>query len=263
MFSINNISIIGTGNVAWHLPIALQNAGLTINQIYGRNELHAKELADSLGVPYTCDTNTLLKSDAYIFAVSDAAISEILSKHTWNNSLLIHVAGSVNIDVFEKYSNNCGVMYPLQSFTRGSEMNINGTPFLVEGSTSENQQTVYDLASRLTQSVSIVDSASRLRIHLAAVFASNYVNYMMGIASQLLEKEQINANILNPLIMETVKKAMEIGAIKAQTGPARRNNINTIKKHEHLLEENPDWQKLYTFVAENIVKFYQQYDGKL
>jgi len=39
MNSIKNISIVGSGNIAFHLGKALKNRGVNINYIYSRNEI--------------------------------------------------------------------------------------------------------------------------------------------------------------------------------------------------------------------------------
>ena len=262
MKEINKIVIIGSGNVAWHLSHALQKAGMPLNQVYSRNEAHARELADSLNVSYISDIQQIEDASVYLFAVSDSAIESILISRQWNNAILLHTAGSVNINVFAPFSENYGVLYPLQSFTKDRELDITAIPFFIEANNAETKKLLNELAIKLSPKIYEIDSEARARIHLAAVFASNYTNYMITVASQLIEKESIAKEVFNPLLEETFKKAMQMGSLKAQTGPARRNNVAVLRKHEQMLSANPDWQKIYTFMAENIVKFYKQRNGK-
>ncbi len=72
---LQNIVIIGAGNVACHFAPALKAIGKNVLQIFSRTEASAKQLADKLYVPFT---NDILKvnpnADLYIIAVADASI---------------------------------------------------------------------------------------------------------------------------------------------------------------------------------------------
>ena len=50
--AVDRIVLIGAGNVATHLGLALQEAGWDIVQVYSRTEASASELGNRLGVPY-------------------------------------------------------------------------------------------------------------------------------------------------------------------------------------------------------------------
>lgn len=262
MQPIQNVVILGSGNLAWHLCQSLKNIGIQIKQIYNHTDVNAEKLAREFGLTFTSQLDLLAEADAYFFVLSDFVIAEILTKRNWQQKLLVHCAGSIEMNVFQSYTSNFGVLYPLQSFTKGKPVDFEQIPLLVEGNTPQNEQTILNLAAKLSKNIRVENSEKRAKIHLAAVFASNYVNFMLGVAYQLMQSQKTDPQLLFPLVKETIEKAFSIGPLAAQTGPARRNNQDTIKKHELMLESNPDWQKLYTFVAEKITTFYQQHDGK-
>ena len=256
---IRTIVVIGSGNVATHLSLAFYNAGLKILQIYSRNLDHAKLLANKLNASYTSDLSGLAENaDLYLFAISDSAIQSVLDKKDWKGKLLVHTAGSISISIFKAFSENFGVIYPLQTFSKIRIIDISSIPFFIEANSSVTLDHLKKLVCKISKNASAISFEDRLILHLAAVFANNFSNHMFTIAADILEKHKLPIKYLHPLIQETSMKAIEVGPVSAQTGPAVRNNIEIIQKHITLLENEPELQNLYKFISENIIKYHKQ-----
>ena len=80
---------------------------------------------------------------------------------------------------------------------------------------------------------------------------------MLHLGNDLSKKHQIPFEIFHPLIEETYKKALIMEPQNAQTGPALRQDLKTIKKHLNLLTEL-DIKKLYLNLSSSIQKKYEQ-----
>jgi len=254
------VVFIGSGNVATYLSKAFSQSGFNVSQIYSRTPDHAKTLALSINAMYTSDIHSLDEdADLYVFVVSDHAIEKILSSRQWNNKFLVHMAGSVPMDVFKNYSSQHGVLYILQSFSAFREINLEGVPVFIEASSDENISVLKNIADKLSLSVHLLDSEKRKYLHLAAMFASNFVNHMFSISQQISEKENISFEWFKPLIVETISKALIDGPVVAQTGPARRNDQSILENHIEMLKDHPEWQKIYTFVSESIRLMYNKH----
>ena len=252
---MSKLAIIGAGNVASHLSKAFQKAGHDIVQVYSRTQEKAQTLSSVLKCNYTNDTSAITDdADVYLFCLSDSAIEKVLEKKDWHNKLLLHTAGSLPLEIFVNRSSAYGVLYPLQTFTTDFELDITKVPFFIEGNKPSVVETIKELALSISPLVFEADSQKRLQLHLAGVFANNFTNHIMAIARQLLEENNIPPENINPLLEETFRKAMTIGAENAQTGPAIRNNKAVLELHNHLLATHPEWQKIYTFVSESIQK---------
>jgi predicted short-subunit dehydrogenase-like oxidoreductase (DUF2520 family) len=158
------------------------------------------------------------------------------------------------MDVFKGLFPEYGVLYPLQTLSRASPLRLGPIPFLVEGSSAEVSEQVCELASTISERVEAADSATRLVVHLAAVFANNFSNHMVHIAHQILKEKDLSSNMLDPLLEETFQKIIRVGAREAQTGPAVREDRETMKKHIELLKNHPEWEKLYTFISREIAR---------
>lgn len=249
-----SISIIGAGNISWHLAKNLFVKGYKINQIYSRKIQNAEAISNLVKAE-AIDSISELKnnSDLLIICVTDSAINEVVSKINFQPKLIVHTAGSLDINILQKF-NNYGVFYPLQTFSKNSELDISNTPFCIEANTKENEEILKTVAHCLTNAIYELNSEQRQQCHLAAVFANNFSNHMFHIAEKLLSEKNISFDILKPLILETANKVQNTTPLLAQTGPASRNNTITINNHLELLNSS-QLEKIYSFVSQNILDY--------
>ena len=247
------ITLVGAGNVAWHMGKALSQNGYVIQQVLDRTASSSKQLAEELkaqtsGTP----EDGIAGADACLICVSDDAIISVIKHLKPGNCLLMHTAGSVPLDVFRNNAVNYGVLYPLQTFTKGRPLDYCQIPFLTEANTPENLIILNQIASSVSRHVMEANSTQRLIIHLAAVFASNFSNHMYALAEKLTSEYNMPFDLLKPLISETTAKAMDMSPVNAQTGPAVRGNVKVIEKHLELLKDHPRLQEIYRMISGDI-----------
>lgn len=249
------IVIIGAGNVATHLGLALKNAGYQILQIYSRTNASAKELGEKLDVPFTSELNKLIKTaDLFLFSLKDDALVSVLEEITPLSGLCIHTAGSLPMEVFKPYVSRYGVLYPLQTFSKNKEVSFSEIPVFVEADNKDDEQVLLSLAHSFSGNVQVLTSDKRKYLHLAAVFACNFANHMYTLASDILENQDLDWSLLIPLIEETADKIKSLPPQKAQTGPAVRYDTSIIGKHLDLLKNNIDQKEIYEVISKSIFK---------
>ena len=247
------IVMIGAGSVASHLSGALKNAGHLIIQVYSRTNESAKELAEVLNCEFTTSMNTVRKdADLYVLALSDEAIVDFVTNFSFPQALVIHLSGGIEMDLFEGKVQNYGVMYPIQTFSKGRDIDFKSIPLCIEANNKETEEFLVALAGQLSSSIRIINSVQRQMIHLAAVYSCNFVNHLYDIASRILEKNNLPFELLYPLIVETAEKVQGNLPGDAQTGPAKRNDQAIINKHIELLSSNERYQSLYTKLSKSI-----------
>lgn len=246
--------LVGAGNVAWHLGHHLLDSGFNIIQVLNRSREAGARLALELQATYCADPDLMTHdADLYILAVSDDAIGEVLDRDKFKlRGLVAHTSGSVSMNVFDGRSINYGVIYPLQTFTRGKAVSFKDIPLFVEANQPENLAKLEFVASKLSGMVHRTDSATRLQLHLAAVIASNFSNHLFSIADELLQEKGLSFDMLKPLIGETLSKAMIMPPRDAQTGPAVRGSNAVIEKHLEMLLPHPDIREIYRLISERI-----------
>ena len=246
------VVIIGSGNVAEAIAIALNENNLTPSQICARDISSASSIASKVGCSYTDNFNNIAKADIYIISVSDSSIESVSSQLNVGDSVVLHTAGSVDIKTLDKH-NNFGVIYPLQTFTKGRYVDFKDIPILIEANNSDALELLRDTAQKLSNSVIETDMVYRSKVHLAAVFASNFSNHMYSIAAELLSCDNITFDILKPLIKETTDKAINAKSpLDVQTGPAIRYDFKTKIKHCEMLTDEITTKNIYVTLSQNI-----------
>ncbi|MEJ8757846.1 Rossmann-like and DUF2520 domain-containing protein [Pontibacter sp. H259] len=251
-----NIAIVGAGNVAWHVAQGLQATGNAVTAVYSRTLTQASELTNLLpGAVAKADLDFRdVATDVILIAVPDAAIFSVANQlKITPGSIVAHTSGSQPISVLGSIDGaDTGVFYPLQTFSKQAPVNLQQVPILVEGSTEQATQKLEQLAQSISTKVEHVTSEKRKQLHLAAVFACNFTNHLLGISQELLQKADLTKDLLQPLIQETITKAATHNPFTVQTGPAIRGDKNVIEDHLQLLENNPLLQSIYQQLTQSI-----------
>ncbi|SDB27664.1 Predicted oxidoreductase, contains short-chain dehydrogenase (SDR) and DUF2520 domains [Flavobacteriaceae bacterium MAR_2010_188] len=246
-----SVVLIGAGKVAKHLFKALNRSlEVSVKQWYNRdisviNPWKSKvEIID--------DLNKLQEADLYILCISDDAIAKISRKLPFKNRFVVHTSGTVNVHDLDK-KNRRGVFYPLQTFSKESEINFEEIPLCIEAIDKNDYQLLKKLAQHLGCKYYKISTEQRQTLHLSAVFVNNFVNQLYRIGHEICEEKYIEFEILKPLIMETASKLNDMSPYQAQTGPALRNDKKTITKHLKLLE-NKEHKQIYQLLTKSIKK---------
>jgi predicted short-subunit dehydrogenase-like oxidoreductase (DUF2520 family) len=249
-----DIVIIGTGNTATVLGRKLKLAGHNIVQVYGRDTKAASELAYELDTESTNYWNVVNRdADIYLLAVSDIAIEEVMKELRLADKTIVHTAASVSKNILKTVSEHYGVFYPLQSLKKelGHSPDI---PIIIDANDQETMQELEKLALSISSQVIEANDEVRMKLHLAAVFCNNFVNHLYALTEDYCKKENLDFNLLLPLIKETAARLVDMPASESQTGPAVRNDLSTIKKHKELLSGHPELKKIYELFTESISK---------
>jgi predicted short-subunit dehydrogenase-like oxidoreductase (DUF2520 family) len=249
------ISIIGSGNVATHLGAAFKNAGHRMVQVYSRDVKNAALLAYHIGAEAIDDLGKINPdTDIFVISVNDDSITPIAQSIAKYQKLTVHTAGSIALEALTSIIPTAGVFYPLQTFSKNKEVDFTAVPLCIEGASEAITKQLTELAQTISNNVYHVNSVQRKALHLAAVFACNFPNYLYGIASQLLAENDMEFAMLRPLILETAQKVQERLPADVQTGPAIRKDEHTIAAHMQMLNAHPELRELYNVLSQAIIK---------
>ncbi len=251
MLNQYKIAIIGYGNLGFHLVNHLCEAGHSITQVFTRDK--TKTRISKYKIDFIDELNLINEdSDIYFLPVKDDALAEVANQLSLKGKIVAHCSASVDMNLLKNCSENIGVFYPLQSFSREVEVDFNNIPILIEGDNPSTISILKQVASSLSNEVLEVNQQQRLAVHVAAVFANNFSNYLFTVAEEILNKENISYKILLPLIEETIRKVKENPPSKSQTGPAKREDDKTIQKHLKYLSDAADLKNLYSIITQQI-----------
>lgn len=257
-----NISFIGSGNVAWHLAPELENAGHKVAEVYSRNIANAKALTKRL---YEAEPTVDLdfsqsRSSLFIISVADDAIEEISKELILpEKATVAHTSGSKSLNILGYLpTENIGVFYPLQTFSKNKRLVFKDIPILIEAENKETSSLLTKLGKGISKDVRIVNSNDRKALHVSAVFACNFTNHMFSIAQSVLEEKQLDFELLKPLITETINKSLALGPANVQTGPAKRHDIELLENHLQYLADQPAYAEIYQIISQQIIDTYPE-----
>jgi predicted short-subunit dehydrogenase-like oxidoreductase (DUF2520 family) len=246
------VVILGGGNLASHLTNSLlNNKAIKLIQVYNRSVDKIQYLKSKTLI--TDNLNELEDADIYVIAISDNAISDVSSKLNFKNKLVVHTSGAANLNELKSDSNK-GVFYPLQTFSKENKIDFASIPICIEAETNTDLNLLEKLAKTISKKCYQINSEQRKHLHVAAVFVNNFVNHLYHIGNEICEENGIPFEILHPIIEKTSKKIVEIAPLKAQTGPAKRNDTKTIKNHKAIL--NKQQKEIYELLTKSIQSTY-------
>lgn len=238
------IAIIGSGNVAYHLQTAFAEK-VNLQSISSRT------------------FKNLAPADIYIISVSDSAILEIAENLKSRLDLLesgnkpyvvAHTSGATPRSVLDFLFDNTGVLYPMQTFSRERSIKYDEIPFFIDANNDFAKKQLWQSAELISNKITEADTKMLTTLHIAAVMSCNFVNHLWTLADDFLQDSGLDFKLMYPLIKETYNKLLNMSPRQAQTGPAVRNDLQTIERHRNLLKDSPELTEIYNIITESIIK---------
>jgi predicted short-subunit dehydrogenase-like oxidoreductase (DUF2520 family) len=250
------VVIIGSGNMAQAIIKASQNLEIEIVGIYGRNNENSLHIASQNKIiNFDNLTNIPSNVDLYLLCVNDDAIENISKSIVVKGGLVVHFSGLKNIDEI-KSQDNKAVFWPIESINKNTFSSFINTPICIEANTDENYRIIEAFADRLTKNVLNINSEQRKYLHLAATITNNFTNHLIALAKNELDNKGLDYQILKHLLTKSIINSFSYEPNQIQTGPAIRNDLNTMKQHLNLIE-NKNLKTLYEFMSKSIFEFKQ------
>ena len=221
-----HIAIVGSGNVGHHLQKALK--GIATVHSVGRD----------LTVPEACEI--------VMVCVPDDSVARVCEQLP-ENKLVVHTAGAVPM----QGNNRSGVFYPLYSFSKDAKVNWSQIPILLEANSAEDLSLLKELATQLTEKVFEVSSAGRNQLHVSAVLVNNFTNHLYTLAFDHAKQHNVPVETLFAIMRQGPEKAIQLGPINAQTGPAIRGDQSTIEAHLSKIQDE-ELKTLYQLLSDSI-----------
>lgn len=250
-----DITLYGTGNLAWKLGEALLNAGYLITAVWGRQRSDRDALARLLGAASIAEIDAMPAAAIGILAVSDDAIAELAGRiQPDDHQLLVHCAGSGSLRWLEPHPRK-GILWPLQSIRKESAYDWQQIPLLIDASSETDQELMLEIGGTLSEKCFKADEKQRQLYHLAAVCAANFSNLLFGETFELLKRAKLDHRLLLP-ILQSQLNAFESAQSphKRQTGPAARNDMATMQRQLELLNNQAELAAIYRLMSEIIVR---------
>jgi predicted short-subunit dehydrogenase-like oxidoreductase (DUF2520 family) len=277
----DNLIIIGAGKISYSLAPALADAGYKIKSIISSKKKRAAELAGKLYIKDFSDNPECLKikRGIFILAVPDNQIRITADKIStlkidFSNSLIIHLSGSHDVSLLKSVAlkkAHTASFHIMQSFPSRRRRNIKNSFSSIETSSPEASEYLFKLSKDLRLNPFQLDSSNKVLYHLAAIFASNFINAVLFQSKQLFEilgyKEYSFNDIFAPLYSSTIKNIKQTDPSKALSGPIERGDLVTIKKHirelKRISDQKPEILSSYLLLSLSLLDASSVKSGKL
>lgn len=234
-----------------YLSRELRKAGLEIGR-YNRSPKDGWKSLEEL-------RSQVVSFDLILLCVSDKAIQAVSELLPTTDVLLAHVAGAAPLGFLNENHNRRAVFYPLMSITADSQLSLTQIPFCLEATSEPDLEILENLVHEIGAKSYRINSEQRKYLHLAAVIGQNFTNHLYHKAFDILSGQNIDSSVLMPLLEKSLTKLHRHKPADLQTGPALRQDNESMQKHLDLLDRSID-KDIYSLLSKSIQ---QTHDEKL
>ena len=263
-----SITLVGPGNLARVLGLALDAAGYRIEEIVSRpapeSRQRARLLARQVGARAATYRDARLASKIIWLCVSDDAIapvaSELAKTGDWKGKIVLHSSGarsSRELEPLRARGAAVGSLHPMQTFVRASEATLGGVSFAVEGDPAAvrvGRRIAHDVGG----SVFTIRPEAKVLYHAMGSFCSPMVVASLSTAERIAKAAGIPPTaakrIIHPLLQQTIANYLSKGTVAAFSGPINRGDVNTVRKHLEALREVPGAREIYLALARSALR---------
>jgi predicted short-subunit dehydrogenase-like oxidoreductase (DUF2520 family) len=261
MVSKPTITLIGAGNLAHALALALHSAGYRIEEIISRpsSQLRAGRLARQVGARAAAGSNARLSSDILWFCVNDDAIrgcaEEYAARLDWNGKVALHSSGALASDELRSLKRRgaaVGSAHPMMTFVAGKAAGMKNVAFALEGDAAAVRAArliARDLGGHAFQ----IRRENKALYHAIGGFCSPLVIALLATGEKVARHAKVPASevprVMQPILQRTIENYMKQGAAASFSGPINRGDVATVRKHLAALKKVPQAREIYLAVA--------------
>ena len=261
-------SVIGCGRLGISLAVFLAREGFEPRAFASKTRESAEHAAELAGGGRVCDdpVEAAQAADLVFITTPDTAIEEVCSAIAdqggfTDQSLVYHLSGALSSCVLSsarKRGASTGSIHPLQAFapyTPGQSSPFKGINISIEG---DERATALgkEIVNALKAVFFLIPTEAKTLYHASAVVASNYLVTLEHFALSLLAEAGLEADrgyeILEPLILGTLKNIKARGCVNGLTGPVARGDEEIIERHLGDIDRKmPQFAELYRLLGQH------------
>lgn len=263
------VAIVGPGSLGRVLTLALHAADHIITEVVSRDSPQARRQAARLALAVGARPATAQSAefDAEVIwlcvpddAISSTAREMAATRKNWKGKIVLHSSGALpasELAVLKRRGAATGSSHPMNTFVANSTPSFVGTPFAVEGDT-EAVRVAQRIAEELNGGGAVFKLAGNQKplYHAVGSFSSPLLISLLSAAESVAAKAGIPRPkaLMEKILRQTLNNYLSRGAEEAFSGPLRRGDVATIKKHLLALRKLPGLQEIYVALAKNALR---------
>lgn len=262
------IGFIGAGKVGVTLGKYFKEKGRKVGGYYSKSPKSAAWAASFTETKRYRSLEQIISScDMIFFTVPDDVIASVWkeAKPFAHGKIIAHCSGLCSSNIFSDVAGTNCTAHSVHPFCAISDrMNswkkLDGVLFTIEGGDDKSQSYILNMFEEMGNRTCIIRAEDKVKYHAAASFASNHILAVFSMAKELLLEcnfsEKDAERELYQLARGNLDNILSQGCTNSLTGPIERGDIDTVKKHLQVLEE--DYRNAYLSNAKQLVKIARQ-----
>lgn len=262
------ITLIGAGNLAQALGPALKEAGYRIDAVVGRSNKESQRrtgsLAKKLGAKACALEDFRPEANVIWLLHTDDALgqtAELLSRIPgWRGRIVLHSSGALSSDVLEplrRTGAHIASLHPMMTFVRGASPGMSKVPFAVEGDKSA-VAVAKQIVSKLGAEAFPIRKSAKVLYHALGSFSSPLIVAMLVTAERVGRAAGLSLpqtrKVMAGILKQTLKNYLERGAAEAFSGPIKRGDLDTVRRHLRELDRVPSATEVYRALVKSAVR---------
>jgi predicted short-subunit dehydrogenase-like oxidoreductase (DUF2520 family) len=262
------VSLIGAGSLAHALGPALRTAGYRIQTVAFRNaaasQKRATALAKRLGARAIRLEQAGPDSDILWLCHTDDALTEtarrLARRPGWRGRIVFHSSGALTSDVLaplKRAGAHTASLHPMMTFVSGTTPRMKGVPFAVEGD-RQAVAAAQAIARAIGAEVFPIKKEAKVLYHALGSFSSPLVVATLVTAERVghaagLSRTQTR-KVMGPILAQTFKNYLEGGGAAAFSGPIKRGDLETVRRHLRELRRVPEAREVYRALVKSALR---------
>jgi predicted short-subunit dehydrogenase-like oxidoreductase (DUF2520 family) len=242
--------------------VLLARAGHRIVAASGRDGSRARVERYLPGVPFLDDSEAAGRAGVVILGVPDDRIEQICSALAEagafsRDAAVVHLSGATSLEALAP-ARPAGAttlsLHPLQTVpdVEAAIERLPGSAMAITAHDEEGNAIGERMAADVGGRPFRLPDDRKSLYHAAAVFCSNYLVAVEGLAERLFRAAGLDdpVELFAPLARATLDNVLQEGPAAALTGPAARGDVNTLRRNLEALESQaPDAIPAYIVLA--------------
>jgi predicted short-subunit dehydrogenase-like oxidoreductase (DUF2520 family) len=263
-----SITLIGAGNLAQALGPALKAAGYRIEVVAGRNraesQRRARLLARRLGAKWCSVEQVKPTSDVVWLLHTDDALATtaqtLARAGGWRGKVALHSSGALSSDVLQplkKAGAHTASLHPMMTFVAGTSLEMSKVPFAVEGD-REAIAAAKQIVRRLHAEIFPIRKSAKVLYHALGSFSSPMIVATLVTAERVGRAAGLSLpqtrKVMAAILQQTLKNYMERGPAAAFSGPIKRGDLETVRRHLRALKRVPEAGEIYRALVRSALR---------
>lgn len=263
-----SVTLIGAGNLAHALGPALRAAGYSIDAVAARETASSRRRAAMLARSVSARSIPLAQitsqSDIIWLCHTDDALAQtarsLAAKPGWAGKIVFHSSGALTSDVLaplRRRGAHVASLHPMMTFVPGTLPRMREVPFAVEGD-REAVAAAKTIVKNLGAEVFEIQRRSKTLYHALGSFSSPLLVATLVTAERVGRAAGLSASqtrkVMAPILRQTFRNYEERGAAAAFSGPIKRGDLNTVRRHLRELKRVPGVIEVYRALVKSALR---------